>query len=169
MPARARAREINLDRSSHLGRQFPLLPLERLHQLLVPPIALFPAQLLRRYRLAAAALRMGVVRRPARALLRVLLLPPLGPAVLEPHLKHTYRRPCLLMERPPGDCASNTQREPSGERKSACCLFSEIIEIAEVATARRARCHGTVLRGNSRARTFSLANESPYNLLEFPE
>ena len=87
---RARPPEINLDRS-HLRRQFSLLPLERLHQLLLPPLALFPAQLLRRDRLAAAALRMGVVRRPARTLLRVLLLPPLGPAVLEPHLKAAAR------------------------------------------------------------------------------
>ena len=57
------------------------------HQFLLPPLLLPSLDLLGRDWISTAGLRMSVVGGPARALLRVVKLSPLGAPVLEPHLQ----------------------------------------------------------------------------------
>ena len=83
LPFGAQSGQIDVD---PFESELLLLLLERLEQLLLLAVALLALELLRRDRLAGARLRVGIVRRPAGALLRVLLLSPLGAPVLEPNL-----------------------------------------------------------------------------------
>lgn len=69
------------------GAEFPGLAFQRFLELLPAPGPFSRSEFRWRDGLSGAGLGMGVVRRPARALLRVLLLAPLGPAILEPHLE----------------------------------------------------------------------------------
>ena len=66
--------------------EFLLLLFKRFHQFLLFTIPLLALQLLGRNRFAGARLRVGIVRRPAWALLRVLLLAPFRAPILEPNL-----------------------------------------------------------------------------------
>lgn len=87
LPFRPQTSQIHLDA---LQCQFLLLLLQGLEQLLLLPISLLPFQLFRWNRFTGARLRMSVMGRPTGSLLRVLLLPPLGPPVLEPHLMYNF-------------------------------------------------------------------------------
>lgn len=84
LPVSAQRRQVHVDA---LQRQLLLLLLKRLHQFFLSPVALLALQLFGRDGLAAAGLRVRVVRRSAGTLLGVLLLAPLGSTVLEPHLQ----------------------------------------------------------------------------------
>ena len=91
LPVSAQRLDVHLDA---LERQLLLLLLERLEDFSLLAILLLAQKFVVRNRLAAARLRVRVVRRPARALLRVVLLAPLGPPVLVPNLNNTHQFIC---------------------------------------------------------------------------
>jgi len=86
LPVPAQRLDVHVDA---FQRQLLLLLFQRLDDFALFAVALFPLQLLGRNGFAAAGLGMRVVGRSARSLFRVVLLAPLGPPVLEPHLLNT--------------------------------------------------------------------------------